>query len=312
MISMYRNTKENSHGNQKESLDLSNPILMGLPIPFLLFWESPETGKLEIVDGSQRLRTLQEFVLGNLKITELEELTRLDGFEYLDLPESRQRKIKNKSIRGIILNEHTNEQSRFDLFNRINTSSKAANKAEVRRGALGGPFQDLVIKLADLPEFIEVAPLSKKATDERVREELVTRFFAYGDGLESYRDRVSKFTYEYTKKTNTLFTEKKQLINEYEDRFITMISFVKKHFPWGFKRTEKGTFTPMSRFESIAIGSHKALTKDPNLTTKSLNIKKWHNGKEFKQITNADGANVRKKLIRRIEYVQDRLLGVTL
>src|SRR5712672_3221774 len=31
-------------------------LLMGLPIPFLFFWESPATGKLEIVDGSQRLR----------------------------------------------------------------------------------------------------------------------------------------------------------------------------------------------------------------------------------------------------------------
>src|ERR1035438_3677396 len=36
-------------------------LLMGLPIPFLFFWESPETGKLEIVDGSQRLRTIDQF-----------------------------------------------------------------------------------------------------------------------------------------------------------------------------------------------------------------------------------------------------------
>ena len=41
-------------------------LLMGLPIPFLFFWEIPETGKLEIVDGSQRLRTIQQFVHGNL------------------------------------------------------------------------------------------------------------------------------------------------------------------------------------------------------------------------------------------------------
>ena len=37
-------------------------VVMGLPIPFLFFWEM-EDGKLEIVDGSQRLRTIQEFVL---------------------------------------------------------------------------------------------------------------------------------------------------------------------------------------------------------------------------------------------------------
>jgi Protein of unknown function DUF262 len=35
-------------------------LLMGLPVPFLFFWESPETGKLEVVDGSQRLRSIEE------------------------------------------------------------------------------------------------------------------------------------------------------------------------------------------------------------------------------------------------------------
>ena len=43
-------------------------IIMGLPIPFLFFFENPDTGKLEIVDGSQRLRTIQEFVYNNLKL----------------------------------------------------------------------------------------------------------------------------------------------------------------------------------------------------------------------------------------------------
>src|SRR4051812_14007903 len=32
-------------------------VVMGLPIPFLFFWEMGD-GRLEIVDGSQRLRTI--------------------------------------------------------------------------------------------------------------------------------------------------------------------------------------------------------------------------------------------------------------
>jgi Protein of unknown function DUF262 len=98
-------------------------VLMGLPIPFLFFWEMSD-GKLEIVDGSQRLA---EFVSGGFRLGELESLPWVSGFQFADLPDSRQRKIKNRSIRGIVLNEHADEQARFD-------------KAEVRRGALGGPF----------------------------------------------------------------------------------------------------------------------------------------------------------------------------
>ena len=131
-------------------------LLMGLPIPFLFFWESPESGKLEIVDGSQRLRTIQQFILGEMVLGELESLSSLEGMRFSDLPESRQRKIKNRSIRGIVLNEHADEQARFDLFDRINTGSKIANKAEVRRGALVGPFLNLVIDLTQNALFGEL------------------------------------------------------------------------------------------------------------------------------------------------------------
>ena len=51
-------------------------LLMGLPIPFLFFWERPESGRLEIVDGSQRLRTIQQFIHGDLMLGELDELDR--------------------------------------------------------------------------------------------------------------------------------------------------------------------------------------------------------------------------------------------
>jgi len=115
-------------------------LLMGLPIPFLFFWEDPSTGKLEIVDGSQRLRTLEEFLNDELVLGDLEKLPALNGFRFSDLSEARQRKVKNRSIRGIVLSEHADEEARFDLFDRINTGSKVANKAEVRRGALRGPF----------------------------------------------------------------------------------------------------------------------------------------------------------------------------
>ena len=170
-------------------------LLMGLPIPFLFFWEIPETGKLEVVDGSQRLRTIHQFLYGNLTLGELDELTHLRGMTFRDLPQSRQRKVRNRSIRGIVLNEHADERARFDLFERINTGSKVANKAEVRRGALGGAFIDLVIDLSKDPTFEALAPVPDQQVKLREREELVTRFFAYSDGLTGYRDRVSPFLF---------------------------------------------------------------------------------------------------------------------
>ncbi|XBX20655.1 hypothetical protein WGA93_06460 [Escherichia coli] len=64
-------------------------------------------------------------------------------------------------MRGITLNSYADEESRFDLFERINTGSKVANPAEVRRGALRGEFMNMVIELANSELFRKIAPVSK-------------------------------------------------------------------------------------------------------------------------------------------------------
>jgi hypothetical protein len=284
-------------------------ILMGLPIPFLFFWEMPN-GKLEVVDGSQRLRTLHEWTHGDLRLTQLEELPSLSFSKFSDLEDSRQRKVKNRSIRGIVLNEHADEQARFDMFDRINTGSKAANKAEVRRGALGGPFLDLVIELARLPQFAKLAPVTEKAEKEREREELVTRFFAYGDGLGGYKDRPAQFLYEYAKKKNSDFEGNPALIDEYRQRFLKMLKFIDERIQLGFRKTKTAKVTPRARFEALAIGAALAIAEQPDMVEfgPAKPITDWIYSDEFSDVTTSDGANVLSKLKGRIEFVRGKLL----
>ncbi|HEY1604709.1 MAG TPA: DUF262 domain-containing protein [Allosphingosinicella sp.] len=284
-------------------------LVMDLPIPFIFFWEMP-SGKLEIVDGSQRLRTIEEYILGGLKLTQLEGIPSLSGTRFSDLPTTRQRKISNRSIRGIVLNEHADEQARFDMFERINTGSKMANSAEVRRGALHGPFQDLIAELSQDPLLKKLAPVSKKSEKERIQEELVTRFFAYGDGLEGYRDSPSRFTFEYTKDKNGEFSSNPVLVDEYRQRFRNMLRFVEKNFPNGFRKARNANTTPRVRFEAIAIGSDLALREQPKLVDEpAVDVKPWIGGEAFKRVTTSDAANVKSKLENRIKFVRDALIG---
>ncbi|MCW8376901.1 DUF262 domain-containing protein [Streptomyces justiciae] len=285
-------------------------VIMGLPIPFVFFWEM-ESGKLEIVDGSQRLRTLEEFILGDFRLGELDQLSHISGFRFTDLPESRQRKIKNKSIRGIVLGELADEAARLDMFERINTGSKIANKAEVRRGALAGPFLDLVIELADDPLLISLAPISKKQKDERGYDELVTRFFAYGDGLSDYRDRPADFIFQYAKKMNLAFATDSTLSISYARRFRETLEFIQRVFPYGFRKSPSGKATPRARYESIALGSYMALQDRPEIVDfgrERFNVIEWLNSKEFVDITGSDGANARARLEGRIGFVREKLV----
>lgn len=284
-------------------------VVMGLPIPFLFFWEMPD-GRLEVVDGSQRLRTLQDFVLGDMRLKTLEVLDKISGFSFGDLSEPRQRKVKNRSIRGIVLHEHADEQARFDMFERINTGSKIANPTEVRRGVLAGPFMDLVIELANDEQFIGLAPMSKKQQLERGRDELVTRFFGYGDGLGDYRDRPAQFLFDYTKKMNGKFAEDSSLASAYRDRFRATMTFIEEYFPLGFRKTPSSRTTPRARFEALALGVHFALHDEPNLGTSIPvpSVDEWLSGPEFRAVTGSDGANAIARLKGRMDFVKERLL----
>lgn len=287
-------------------------LLIGLPIPFLFFWEQPETGKLEIVDGAQRLRAIQQFMLKGFRVGRLSLLTEMEGLAFDDLLPSRQRKLKNSSIRGIILNEHADKTARYELFNRINTGSKHANSAEIRRGTLDGPFQDLVIKLAGDDRLRRLAPLPEKKAKEREWEELVTRFFGYGDGLDDYRDRPSQFLFRYVDKMNARFSEDEALAESYASRFHSTMEFIERVFPHGFRRNERGTATPRSRFESIAVGSWLALEERPDLAEVKAETlaTDWVKSKPFTKIVGSDGANGKGRLTGRIQFTRKKLLGV--
>jgi hypothetical protein len=295
--------------NQERKSRFIESVFMGLPTPSLFFWESPTTGRLQIVDGVQRVRTLEEFVFDDFALGELDELPLLTGFRFKDLLSSRQRKFMNRSIRGSVLNEYTDEQARLDLFMRLNVGSKIINTTEARRGLLGGSFLDLVISLSQEQAFIKLAPVSETQRREQEREELVTRFFAYSDGLEGYKDRVSTFLFDYTKKMNAHFEQKPEDLAIYRQRFMDTMEFVSRNFPWGFRRTPKGATTPRARFEAIAIGSYLAIQEQPEIAKKWINVEDWLRSKEFIEVTGADSVSAISNLRIRINFVRDRLLG---
>ena len=294
---------------EKRKSKFIESLLLGLPIPFLFFWQR-EDGQLEIVDGSQRLRTIQDFLHDKLTLTELESLSLCNGFKFSDLTIPRQLKLKNKSIRGILLSEHVDATTRYDLFERINTGSKVANPAEVRRGAFAGKFMSLIIELSKDPLFSKLAPLSKTALNERQNEELVARFFAYSDGLDDYKDNPRDFIFDYVQSKNKEFNQNPQLEKTYRRRFNKTMKTIDSIFPYGFRKKATDKTTRNTRFEALAIGTYLALKEENYSFSKSVDTSWAYIDKgEFSQICRSDGANAKKQLINRITYVKDKLLN---
>ncbi|MEG4803384.1 DUF262 domain-containing protein [Microcoleus sp. ARI1-B5] len=72
-------------------------LLLGLPIPFIFVADlrpkqeddEDDLARLEIVDGTQRIRTLDRFIHNDLKLCGLEKLKKLNNFKFSDLPLAR-------------------------------------------------------------------------------------------------------------------------------------------------------------------------------------------------------------------------------
>lgn len=280
-------------------------VLIGLPIPFLFLAEvEDEEGRLEIVDGSQRIRTLTEFVSGKLVINELEKLPLLNGFTYDQLPLARQRKFNRTTIRIIALSDEADEETRRDLFERINTGSDPLRDMEQRRGIMRGPFISFIEKCAAHPLLEKLAPLSKSYVKRREREEFALRFFAYVERYLEFDKSVKEFLDQYVRDKNPNFDEA-SMWAEYD----RMLQFVDRFFTGkGFRRRNYRTAKRV-RYEAISVGVALALRLNPDLVPPPT--EEWSEGEKFRELTTSDSSNSKPRVKLRIEYVRDHLLGTS-
>lgn len=303
-------------------------VFMGLPLPFVFFWQDQD-GRMEIVDGSQRIRTIRRFIDDDLILKGLETIPTANGLRYSDLPHSRQLKFLETPIRVIILDNATDAVTRTEMFARINTGGTAATDAEVRRGSLPGPFMTMVTNLAESPEFVRLTPINAQLIDKREREELVTRFFAYlesfdpdatavdgsGGDIPDYKEEPRRFYFTFIKAMNEQTSKEvaeageSAKVKAMSAEFKRLLAFVEKVSPHGFTKTATGGQVPRVRFESIAVGSALALRADPDLFDRShdITITPLLDSKEYKDATTSDAANIKSKLLRRIKMVRDWL-----
>jgi len=275
-------------------------VLLGVPLtPFLV--SDDENGRLEIIDGSQRIRTLITFYDNDFKLKKLSKLTKLNGAKFKDIPKKIQRYFENRDFKIIIVDE-ANAEIKQDIFNRVNTSSEKLTDSEIRKGAYSGSFYDMILELKNDKNFEKVCPVSDTKENRGEYEELILRFFAYKDQYKEFKHDVAIFLNEYLEGMNKTEFIKNDYINE----FNKMVRFVDTYFPHGFRKDENNQSIPRVRFEAISVGVFLALQENPSLKSPDMG---WLNSKGFKIQTTSDSSNNPNRLQNRIEFVRDGLLG---
>lgn len=292
---------------------LIESLFLGIPIPSL-FMATNRDASWEVIDGLQRLTTILNFI-GNsdeieklkikhkkLKLSGLEKLDSMNGLHYEDLPKSMQFSLQTRPIRVTVLNDRSDFNVRYDLFERLNTGGVTLHEQEIRNCVYIGEFNDFIKELAINDDFRAVVKMTSNAERSGSYEELVLRFFAYHDDSESFVHSVKEFLNEYMEKKTAVFKDKKHL----KEIFLQTFKALKDNLPEGVVRGSRKNVTPIVLFEAISVGCARAIHSGaPYDLTKLAELL---NDPELKKFTTG-ATNSKKMLESRIALVKDRLLN---
>lgn len=292
--------------SEKQKSLLIESLLIGLPIPYVFIADLDESeqgdGRSEIVDGAQRIQTVNEFIKNRLTLIGMERILSLEGKKFSELPIIRQRRFLKTTLRMIEL-IGVNEDGRRLMFNRLNSGGTQLRPMEKRIGALDTTFLKFIKAQSLTDKFVELTPMSDVSIRGKERVEYALRFFAYLQNYQSFNKSVNDFLNSYIQEMDDSFDEA-----ELSSRLQKMLLFVEKHFPYGFRRAATVTNVSRIRFEATAVGTALALIQSPELEVKPNIDTTWAYEGRFLQMMRSDASNSRPKVIERIEYVRDQLL----
>ena len=186
-------------------------IYHGIPLPAFYLWQR-EDGKLEVLDGKQRIEAIKKFKQGNL----LYEGKTWKGYAYnSDLQEV----VDNSELTTIICSG--TEDKKREIFNRINTLGVALSKFEVLNGLYHGNY------IEGLNDYF--------AHDANVRKVLLNANVDRGDNkyhlLEYiYYIRNSKLFPKRTELHDYVQQHKEESFNEEIKKIKPYISFIRDVF----------------------------------------------------------------------------------
>ncbi len=297
--------KENKRSRLIESL------LLNIPIPVIYFAEQAETLKYEVIDGHQRLRTFQEFLNDEFSLTKLEIRDDVNGRLYSELKQRDKDEIRKRSIRAIVILNESDEEIKYEVFERLNLGSLQLTAQEIRNNTLRGKFNDLLKELADDKTFKSLIKLRLKSDKKNMaHEELILRFFAYYGSDLKRANQLSYFLTKYMKDNKNMGSEQ---ISALRSLFHTTIKKINNYLgnkAFSIFQVKTGTWNTTSNrivFETEMLAFSQVHEKDIAVTAEEFQLRLQNfikSDTNFRKALNSAGG---RNIEERVSTVQDLL-----
>ncbi|MBI4337437.1 MAG: DUF262 domain-containing protein [Chloroflexi bacterium] len=190
--------------SHSQASKLIESFLLGLPVPSIFLYKEP-TEQQVVIDGQQRLRTVQSFIDGVLPDGTRFYLKNVDprweGKEYATLDEAECVRLRDSILRVVTVEQldPRDDTSIYHIFERLNTGGTALSPQEVRNAVYHGPFNDSLVEINEGQDWRKI--FGRPDPDLHKRDvELILRFLALWEGFDSYTKPMKQFLNSFMKR----------------------------------------------------------------------------------------------------------------
>jgi hypothetical protein len=261
-------------------------LILGLPVPNIFLAQDRNSKTLNIVDGQQRLKTLQRYLAGDFPISNSKKIHEdLRGCYFNRdvakspkskiLEDSDERTLSDSILHSIVIKPDASSDSTeygqeynnavVQIFRRLNTSGKVLQPQEVRSCIFYGPFDDLLHHMNQNESWRSLFG----AMHSRYKDvETILRFLALYEDFDNYKAPMPSFLDKYMEDNRNMGDSR---LREVLDIFETTTSQLLNACGETLFKTS-GTLL-LSKFDAVTVGFAKARASGVTFDNAGINAK---------------------------------------
>ena len=244
--------------DEKRKSELIESILMGIPIP-LIYTSQSNDGKMQIVDGKQRLSSLREFLNNKFELTGLKILDDINKKTFNKLNDLQKTKIEDYMFDIYMIVPPTPDEIKFDIFDRVNRGGVPINAQEMRNALYNGVATEVIKQLCKSEDFQKAAgdPDKSRMKDRYLALRFLAFYLLFNNKLNFTYTTLDTFLGKVMSFINKEY--KYENFNELTANFDIAMSFIYKHYKddlFRFSPKEEGKKrrkVSLALFESLSF-----------------------------------------------------------
>ncbi|MFH1007557.1 MAG: DUF262 domain-containing protein [Candidatus Latescibacterota bacterium] len=289
-----------------ESSRFIESLLLGLPVPGIFLAQDPESGKMLVIDGQQRLLTLKFFFDGYFNPKEdaaIKRVFKLSKVQepYIDktyetLNGKDRTNLGNCVIHSTVVKQDSpadDDTSIYHIFERLNSGGKKLAAQEIRIAVYHGHFLELLKTMNSNPAWRRIfGPENDRMRDQ----ELILRFLAMLEGSQNYKKPMVDFLNKFLRRNRNPGTDE---LKRYHDIFVDTINAF--HEALGHKIFRPARALNVAFFEASMVGLARRIAS--NVEIEQAKIKeaydRLNDNLKFKELisqSTTDISNVSERL----------------